>query len=88
MYQRDGLTYARLVKDGQKIRNIKLSATQVKAFDSFINNLTQLKETSGCTTVETYVAYTKNGIIRKEDGGCGWHGFEDLTREVFGKMEE
>jgi hypothetical protein len=46
------------------------------------------EEGRGCTTVKTYILYTENGIIRKEDGGCDWRGFANLKQVIFGKMEE
>ena len=88
VYKESGSTFAKLEINGKVVRDIKLSTEQIETFNTFVDELSKLKEKEGCTTVEEYVVYTKSGTIRRTDGGCSWNGFSSLERGIFGSREK
>jgi len=61
----------------------QLNAGQLKAFYTFIQELKNVKEVNGCTTVSSYKATVGNEHIERTDGGCSWNGFHTLRSKLF-----
>jgi hypothetical protein len=85
VYSNNGEFVATLNTIGQQSKRAKLNKSQVDFLNSFIWELRNLKEKSGCTTVETYTLIAQDTMISKEDGGCDWKGFDRLVNSLFDK---
>lgn len=87
VYEEQGVTFAKLVKNGNYTRETKLTPEQLKDFQNVTNELRNLKERDGCTTVEDYILRIDGKTVKKSDGGCSWHGFHRVERKIFGDGE-
>jgi hypothetical protein len=66
---------------------LTLNQSAVEAFKRFENEIREVKNSYGCTTVDTYTIISKSWTIKKIDGGCAWDSFYFLKKAFFGKTE-
>jgi hypothetical protein len=70
-----------------KTKSATLNQAAIDAFKRFENEIRQVEDSYGCTTVDTYTIFSKSWTIKRTDGGCAWDGFYFLKKEFFGKTE-
>jgi hypothetical protein len=68
-------------------KSLTLNQTAIDAFKRFENEIREVKDSYGCTTVDTYTMISKSWTIKRVDGGCAWDGFYFLKKAFFGKTE-
>lgn len=62
----------------------KLSSKDIDEIRHFELELNYMIDKGFCTTTDTYVV-NYNGITKQvDDGSCDWHGFDYLTKQLFG----
>lgn len=84
LYRKAGNVVAYYIDKKDNLSSATLTPEQVKSFYQFIKELKEKKFLFGCTTTESYSVRIKNEIIDKTDGSCDWHGFDKLTKKLFG----
>jgi hypothetical protein len=67
-----------------KTRSVTLNQKAIEAFKRFENEIRQVEDSYGCTTVDTYEIISKSWTIKRTDGGCAWDGFYFLKKAFFG----
>jgi hypothetical protein len=70
-----------------KTKSATLNQAAIDAFKRFENEIRQVEDSYGCTTVDTYTIFCKSWAIKRTDGGCAWDGFYFLKKAFFGKTE-
>lgn len=83
IYEYQDTTKARLETEG-KVREVKLSEEQLKFFNTFVEELKNLKGKGGCSTAQYYYLVMDGNTINREDVSCQWHGFNKLSEKLFG----
>ena len=83
VYKQNGKIVAILQTNGEEPRETTLTSSQLNNVEIFIDQLKDLKERDGCTTVESYFVVIRNKIIKKQDGSCSWDGFSQLVESLF-----
>jgi hypothetical protein len=66
-------------------KSVTLTQSNVDAFKRFENEIREVKNSFGCTTVDTYTITSKSWTIKRVDGGCAWTGFYFLKKALFDK---
>jgi hypothetical protein len=70
-----------------KMKSAILNQEAIDAFKRFENEIRQVEDSYGCTTVDTYTISSKSWRIKRTDGGCAWDGFYFLKKAFFGNPE-
>lgn len=73
-------THDRIHEQNNKI--IDISGLQKDALLNFINQLADLKEEEGCTTVDSYYVSYKRKNFKKIDGSCGRNGYHTMKKTL------
>jgi hypothetical protein len=73
--------------DKTTTKSVILTQSNIEAFKRFENEIRELQDNYGCTTVDMYTIISKRWTIKRVDGGCDWYGFYFLKDALFGKTE-
>jgi hypothetical protein len=69
----------------EKTKSVKLDSSRIAAFIRFENEIRELKDVIGCTSVDTYLITIGTFTLKRTDGGCLWNGFRYLKKALFGE---
>ncbi|WJK45217.1 hypothetical protein QNM32_15915 [Chitinophagaceae bacterium DXS] len=69
----------------EKTKSVTLDYSRIEAFIRFENEIRELRDVIGCTSVDTYLITMRTGTLKRIDGGCSWNGFHYLKKALFGK---
>ena len=67
--RQDKLLVAKLIGE-ENTKSVTLNQSGIEAFKRFENEIRELEDNYGCTTVDTYTIISKSWTIERTDGGC------------------
>lgn len=82
--KKDNSFFARLMSSG-KTASVIMNSARMNAFIRFENEIQELRDIIGCTSVDTYLITMGIRTLKRVDGGCSWNGFHYLKKALFGE---